>query len=103
MEFHVRFLSLFLLFSVIDGLEWFWIGSLHNNIQLILEFLKTPFLVLHFSYLLYINDHPDDVVCNIAAYANDITPYPKCDQEFDLWQRLELASELQSDLGDTVD
>ena len=49
------------------------------------------------------NDHPDDVVCNIAAYANDITPYPKCDQEFDLWQRLELASELQSDLGDTVD
>ena len=68
-----------------------------------LEFLKAPFLVLHFSYLLYINDHPDDAVCNIAAYANDITPYPKCDQEFDLWQRLELASELESDLGDTVD
>ena len=40
----------FLLFSVIDGLEWFWMGSLHKNIQLMLEFLKAPFLVLHFSY-----------------------------------------------------
>ena len=29
---------------------WFWMGTLHKNIQLMLEFLKTPFLVLHFSY-----------------------------------------------------
>ena len=29
-----------------------------------LEFFKAPFLVLHF--LLYINDLPDDVFCNIA-------------------------------------
>ena len=25
-------------------------GNLHKNIQLMLEFLKAPFLVLHFSY-----------------------------------------------------
>ena len=50
MEFQVKYLTLFLLFSVIDGFEWFWIGSLHKNIQLILEFLKASFLVLHFSY-----------------------------------------------------
>ena len=31
-------------------LWWFWMGSLHKNIQLMLEFLKTPFFVLHFSY-----------------------------------------------------
>ena len=49
MEFQVRYLSLFLLFSKIDGFEWFWTGSLHN-IQLMLEFLTAPFLVLHFSY-----------------------------------------------------
>ena len=49
-EFQVRHLALFLLFSVIDSFEWFWMGSLHKNIQLILEFLKGPFLVLHFSY-----------------------------------------------------
>ena len=50
MEFQVRYLALFLLFSVIDGFEWFWMESLHKNIQLTLEFLKAPFLVLHFSY-----------------------------------------------------
>ena len=50
MEFQVRYLALFLLFLVIDGFKWFWMGSLHKNIQLMLEFLSGPFLVLHFSY-----------------------------------------------------
>ena len=49
MEFQVRYLALFLLFSVIDNSEWFWMESLHKNIQLMVEFLKTPFSVLHFS------------------------------------------------------
>ena len=31
-------------------MTWFWMGSLHKNIQLMLRFLKGPFLVLHFSY-----------------------------------------------------
>ena len=38
------------IFWVIDGFEWFWIASLHKNIQLMLEFLKAAFVVLHFSY-----------------------------------------------------
>ena len=50
MEFQVRYLALSLLFSVIDNFEWFWIDSHHKNIQLMLAFLKAPFLVLHFSY-----------------------------------------------------
>ena len=54
-------------------------------------------------FLLYINDLPDDVICNIAIYADDTTLYSKCDQSPDLWQQLELASELKSDLRDTVD
>ena len=54
-------------------------------------------------FLLYINDLPDDVICNIAIYADDTTFYSKCDQAPDLWQQLELASELESDLRDTVD
>ena len=54
-------------------------------------------------FLLYINDLPDDIVCNIAIYADDTTVYSKCDQASDLWQQLELASELESDLRDTVD
>ena len=54
-------------------------------------------------FLLYINDLPDDVICNIAIYADDTTLYSKCDQASDLWQQLELAFELESDLQDTVD
>ena len=49
-------------------------------------------------FLLYINDLPGDVICNIAMYANDTTLYTKCDQASDLWQQLKLASELESDL-----
>ena len=49
MEFQVRYLALFLLFSVIHNFEWFRMESLHNNVQLMLQFLKAPFLVLHFS------------------------------------------------------
>ena len=54
-------------------------------------------------FQLYINDLPDDVICNMAIYADDTTLYSKCNQASDLWQQLELASELESDLRDTVD
>ena len=54
-------------------------------------------------FLLYTNDLPDDVICDIAISADDPTLYSKCDQASDLWEQLELASELESDLRDTVD
>ena len=54
-------------------------------------------------FLIYINDLPDDVICNITIYADDTTLYTEFDQASDLWQHLELASELESDLRDTVD
>ena len=46
---------------------------------------------------------PHDVIGNIAIYADGTTLYSKCDQASDLWQPVELASELESDLRDTVD
>ena len=49
-------------------------------------------------FLLYINDLPDDVICDIAIYADDTTLYSKCDQASDLWQQLELAFDLESAL-----
>ena len=47
-------------------------------------------------FLLYINDLPDNVICNIAIYLDDTTLNFKCDPASDLW--LELASELESNL-----
>ena len=53
-------------------------------------------------FLLCINDLPDDGICSIIAiYVDGSTLYSKCNQASDLWQQLELASELESDLGDT--
>ena len=48
-------------------------------------------IILPIFFLLYINNLLDDATCSIAIYADD------------LWQELELASELESDLRDTVD
>ena len=35
-------------------------------------------------FLLYINDLPNDVICNIDIYADDTTLYSKYEQAFDL-------------------
>ena len=43
-----------------------------------------------------LNDLPNDIICNIAIYADDNnTLYSKCDQASDLWKQLELASKFQ--------
>ena len=43
-------------------------------------------------FLLYINDLPDDVICNIAIYADDATLYSKHDKASDLAHRQNIAS-----------
>ena len=71
--------------------------SLHKNSPVNVEDPQGSILG-HTLFLLYINDLPDDVICDIAIYADDTTFYSKCDRASDLWQQLELASELESDL-----
>ena len=43
------------------------------------------------------------MLSNYANCADDTTLYSKCDHVSDLWQQLELASELESNLQDIVD
>ena len=43
------------------------------------------------------------MICNLAFYVDDTTLYSKCDQASDMWQQLELASELESNLRYIVD
>ena len=85
MEFQVIYLAIFLLFSVTDSFEWFWVESLPKNIQLMLEFLKAPLLNEHFSYYTLMT----------FLMMDDVMKY---DQASDLWQILELISELESDI-----
>ena len=49
-------------------------------------------------FLLQINNLPDDVIYDIAIYADDTIIYSKYDLASLLWQQLELASELEPDL-----
>ena len=45
----------------------------------------------------------DDVIGDIVIYADDTTLFSKFYQASDLWQKLDLASKIESDLQDTVD
>ena len=50
----------------------FWMGSIPNNIQLLLEFPQGSILgPTIFPFI--INDLPDDVICDIAIYADETT------------------------------
>ena len=89
-KFQVRYLALLLLFSVIDGSEWFWMRIIHKNIMLMLDFLKAPFLVLHFSYYTLMTFL---MLSGILLSMLMIL----------LWQQLELTSEFESDLQATED
>ena len=96
-EFCVWNLVLFRLFWVIDGLMWFWMGSIYKNIQLLVEFSKGPSLILHFSCYTLMT-----FLMIFAFYDDDTTIYVMCDQAYDLWQQLEMAVQFESDLWDTV-
>ena len=66
-----------------------------------LEFLKAPFLVLHFSFytlMTFLMMLSVTLLSMLMMLLNS-----KCDQASDLWQQFEFASELESDLRDTVD
>ena len=70
-------------------------GSLHKNIQLMLELLKAPFLVQHFSYTLM-----TFLVILTIILLSMLMLLLFTDQTPGLWQQLELASEVEPDLQD---
>ena len=71
------------------------------TIQLMLQFIKAPFLVLDFPCCALVTFQMM-LSINVAIYA-DTTLCSKFDQASDLWQQLESASELASDLQDNID
>ena len=67
-----------------------------------LEFLKTPFLLLHLPYGMLMTFLMISVVL-LSMLINYFTQYSRCGQTSDLWQQLELASGLESELRDAID
>ena len=89
-------MALFLFFSEIGSFGWFWMASVHKNIQLRLYSWSYTFpTVLKWPSWC--------VIYNIAICTDNTTFYSKCDQASDLWQQIELCSELEPDLRVTVD
>ena len=97
MESRVRYLALSRPFSVAYDFECFWMGSLHKNIQLMLEFLKAPLLVLHFTYYTLMTFLMMLSVLLMSMLMILLSTL-KFDQASGLWQQPEMTAELESDL-----
>ena len=65
-------------------------GNLHKNIQVMLEFRKASFLIIHISYYTLMTFLMKRI---IAICGDDTNLYSKCNQASDLWDQLQLASE----------
>ena len=99
-EFQVRYLALLLLFSAIGGFKWFWMVNPHKNVQLMLEFFKAPFLVLHFSSYTFIT-----LLMKLSVMFLSMLMVLLSILSVNRHQRqqLELASELEFDQQNTMD
>ena len=107
-------LILFCLFSVKDGSEWFWMGSIRKNIQLMLMLFKAPFLVLHFSYytstvtflmvpsLLLLSMLMIQIRCSDHSYRIEYTSVTMI-RTSDLSWQLELVPERESDAREDLE
>ena len=78
--------------------------SLYENIQLMLAFLKAPFFVPHFSYYTLMTFLATLSVILLSRLMILLSVQRVIGHLIsDLWQQLELISELEYDLPDTVD
>ena len=85
-EFRVRYLALFHLSTIIDLLEWFWTEIYHKSIPSMLEFLKAPFLVLHFSSYTYtLMTFLMMLLLSSYLCCDDTALNCKCDHSYYLW------------------
>ena len=54
-------------------------------------------------FLIFINDLPDDLLSDVAIYADDTSLYSCLDRKSELFSRVEQADELEYDLGNITE
>ena len=88
---------MFSVFSSFLSNRWLWVGLNGKSSQEYPVNAEVPqgSILGPTLFLLYISHILDDIICNIAIFANHTT--------LQLWQQLELVSGVESDLQDTVD
>ena len=69
LEIQVTYINLFRLFSVMDGFEQFCVRSHRKNTQLMLVFIKAPFLCLRICYCILMTPL---VMLSVSLLANTI-------------------------------
>ena len=95
-EFQVRYLALFRLICSYLSNRRFRVVLVEKRFQVVLDGKSSQeyavnagvpqgFILGPALFILYINDLPGDVICNIAIYTDDTTLYSKFDQASDLW------------------
>ena len=84
MEILVRYLVLFLFFSNTNRRLQVVLNGKSSQEYRTNDVLPQGSILGPTPFLLYINDLPHDVICDIAIYADNTTFYSKCDQASDL-------------------
>ena len=74
---------------------WPWIRLFYKNILLMLDFLRAPLFYLHLPYYALMTFL---MMLSVILLLLILPSTLKCDQASNLWQKLKLASEIESDL-----
>lgn len=97
MEFQVGISAVFCHLSVTDGFGWFGMGNFCKSISLMLVSLKAPYTLIIFLMMLFVT-----LLSMLTISLTVLIVIWLLIRASDMWQLLQLASKLESDLNDNL-